>query len=83
MSNQLGLNASLLVAGDKVHYSDASNFITYEVTDVFDDGFEVKNINKDCPIEHQFECHFFADMQYGWSVSELSMLRIENNWTML
>ena len=81
MQNLTSKNAPFLLAGDNVYYSDAANLIKYEVTDIFESGFEVRNTDKECPIQYQFECHSFLDLQHGWNISELAMLRIKNNWT--
>jgi hypothetical protein len=80
MNNTVKLNSSSLIVGDNIYYSDAHNIMQYEITEIFTYGFEIKNLDSDCPVEYQIEYHQFDDLQYGWYLSNNTILRINNNW---
>ena len=62
LCSELELNPHLLVAGDVVYYSDAANFQRWEVTELFDGGFEAKD-------GYETKDFYFNGLQIGWQLS--------------
>ena len=64
---------SIVKVGDVIHYVDASNCMTYEVTENFGEGIEVKALSDNCSVEKgKFEALYFDELQRGWCFSENS-----------
>lgn len=62
---------NILKVGDKINYSDGCNFMEYQITELFEDGIEVKALTDNCNIEKgKCEDLFFNELQKGWIIDE-------------
>jgi hypothetical protein len=69
MKSQLEKNQTNLKVTDIIFYADDSNCEKWEVTELFEGGFEAKG-------EFETKDFMFSELQIGWSISSNTM---ENN----
>ena len=63
LKSEVELNQKLIFVGDILIYCDACNCERWQVTELFDGGFEAKN-------DYETKDFWFNELQYGWSISE-------------
>ena len=63
LMSEVELNKELIRVGDKLYYSDATNFETWAVTELFEGGFEAKD-------DEETKDFYFDELQKGWDISE-------------
>jgi len=66
MKSQVEKNQAKLKVGDVIFYTDNSNCEKWEVTELFEGGFEAKG-------EFETKCFLFNELQVGWSISANTM----------
>lgn len=72
LASNLESNKSLATIGDKVIYSDAYNFMSYIVTDIFEGGMELEALTDDCSVaKGEKEDIFFDSLQLGWQLCKM------------
>lgn len=73
MKSQLEKNQNNLKVTDIVFYIDNSNCEKWEVTELFEGGFEAKN-------EFETKDFIFNELQIGWSISANTMEYNKQNY---
>ena len=63
LKSEVEINQHLIQIGDCLAYTDAANNEKWEVTELFDGGFEAKN-------DYEIKDFYFHQLQMGWSVTE-------------
>ena len=73
MKSQLEKNQTNLKVTDIVFYTDDSNCEKWEVTELFEGGFEAKG-------EFETKYFMFNELQIGWSISSNTMEHNKQNY---
>lgn len=76
-TSKLSIDKNILRIGDVVTYCDSVNFMTYEVSELFEGGAELKAISG-CGVEGgEFEDIYFDSLQLGWELNVSNFERVK------
>lgn len=73
MKSQVELNQNSIKVSDVLIYTDNSNSERWEVTELFEGGFEAKN-------EFETKDFMFNELQIGWKISANTMEYNKQNY---